>query len=264
MESLRSFCHYLSKASLYYLIVFAFFLVCAILSWVVLPILTLIQLFAGTSKLERLRSVRRLLSSLSRFFVFCIRSLRLASVDVSSLEAHDRTGIYVANHPTIFDAILIIAYKPTVCCIAKPSLLKSVVFGPLIRAASYVSDRDPVHFFTNLREELDQDHSILIFPEGTRSQGQLPGKFKRGAARAAIETGYPLIPLVIRCDPPVLQRSHGWFEFPKRTCTIQIDCDSPIDFTTLKSISGEEPPCVASRKITSFLEDFYTTTISCS
>jgi len=44
---------------------------------------------------------------------------------------------------------------------------------------------------------IERGESVLIFPEGTRSEEGTPGHFKDGAFRLATETGKPVLPVVV-------------------------------------------------------------------
>jgi 1-acyl-sn-glycerol-3-phosphate acyltransferase len=51
----------------------------------------------------------------------------------------------------------------------------------------------------------------MIFPEGTRSRDGELQKFKDGAFRLAIETGTPILPLVLDGTYPALQKGDWRF-----------------------------------------------------
>ena len=46
-------------------------------------------------------------------------------------------------------------------------------------------------------DRLDKKVSVMLFPEGTRTRDGEMGEFKDGAFRLAIETGCPILPLVV-------------------------------------------------------------------
>jgi 1-acyl-sn-glycerol-3-phosphate acyltransferase len=51
--------------------------------------------------------------------------------------------------------------------------------------------------------------SIMIFPEGTRAAGNELGFFKRGAFQLALETGLPILPVVLDGTREILPK-HGY------------------------------------------------------
>jgi 1-acyl-sn-glycerol-3-phosphate acyltransferase len=59
------------------------------------------------------------------------------------------------------------------------------------------------------RRRLDEHVSVMIFPEGTRSQSGDLGEFKRGAFELAIDAKVPIVPLVVHGARSAL-RKHDW------------------------------------------------------
>ncbi|MGH7820169.1 MAG: lysophospholipid acyltransferase family protein, partial [Candidatus Binatia bacterium] len=49
-----------------------------------------------------------------------------------------------------------------------------------------------------LNRAVSQGHSIIIFPEGTRSRNGELLPFKKGAFVAAIHMGYPVVPVIVK------------------------------------------------------------------
>lgn len=110
--------------------------------------------------------------------------------------------IYVANHTSYLDAALIVrAVRYPVRPLGKAELAKVPVFGFVYRKTIVVVDRsDPEHRAASVRRlvrQLHQKISIFLFPEGTFNKTAQPlGPFYDGAFRMAIETGYPVQPVL--------------------------------------------------------------------
>ena len=56
---------------------------------------------------------------------------------------------------------------------------------------------------------LDRRVSVIIFPEGTRSESGELQEFKDGAFRLAVDAGVPIIPLAVHGTKTAL-RKHDW------------------------------------------------------
>lgn len=115
----------------------------------------------------------------------------------------NRHYVFVANHisyldiPLIFQAIR----KNHIRVLGKIEMSKIPVFGLLYRLAVVLIDRSSnksrADSIVRLREVLDKNISIFIFPEGTFNEGRKPLKhFYDGAFRMAIETQTPIKPIV--------------------------------------------------------------------
>lgn len=73
-----------------------------------------------------------------------------------------------------------------------------------------------------LREE---NQSVAIAPEGTRSNSIQPGPFKKGAFHVAMQAGVPIVPIVIHNSIDVAPNG----EFIYRSATVCVDILPPID-----------------------------------
>src|SRR6056297_3343607 len=71
---------------------------------------------------QRRRITRGTIRYLCRFYLNVMRWTGLLHHSASGLDARIKGHLVVANHPTLLDAIFIMAYLPDVCCIAKPGL----------------------------------------------------------------------------------------------------------------------------------------------
>ena len=182
-------------------------------------------------------TARRLLRRFSRFVV----AMSGCRLEVRGLEHLRDLGpaIFVANHASYFDVVLVLATLPaTLRFAAKARLASYPVLGTLIPKAGYIAIEK-----TKLSEQMEgadevsaalgAGESMFVFPEGTfvRAPGLLP--FRLGAFRAAVETGRPLVPVAISgtrhifpahtlllrpgrialtIEPPLRPRDSGWNE----------------------------------------------------
>ncbi|WP_307525460.1 1-acyl-sn-glycerol-3-phosphate acyltransferase [Pedobacter sp. W3I1] len=129
-----------------------------------------------------------------------------------------RAYIYVGNHSSFLDAVAIVICIPQAFSpLGKIEMLKIPVFGWIYRRLVVMIDRSSResrdHSVAELRKDLADGQSILIFPEGTMNKSdQLLNPFYDGAFRLAIETQTPILPFAIlnskihlpRTDPLML------------------------------------------------------------
>ncbi len=115
----------------------------------------------------------------------------------------DRHYVFVANHisymdiPLLFQAIRRNHFR----VLGKMEMSKIPVFGVLYKLAVVLIDRSSARSraksLEKLREVLNQNISIFIFPEGTFNESKKPLKsFYDGAFRMAIETQTSIKPIV--------------------------------------------------------------------
>jgi len=112
------------------------------------------------------------------------------------------TYVFVSNHQSIYDIPVIFWSLPyQVRIIAKQSLGSFPFLGWHLRRTGHllVDRRNPdrSRILRRWRELVKLGLSLIVFPEGTRSQDGRVGRFKAGSFLLAIEAGLPVVPLSI-------------------------------------------------------------------
>lgn len=147
-------------------------------------------------------------------------------------------AILAGNHMGPFDALayghLLQASGIAPRFLAKGSLFDVPVLGALLRASGQVpvhrGSRDGRDALASARESLERGEIMMVFPEGTytRDPEEWPMQARTGAARLALSTGAPLVPVAAwgsRRAWPVgraLPRP-----VPRRTLTMRIGAPIP-------------------------------------
>jgi len=111
--------------------------------------------------------------------------------------------IFMANHQSVFDILITLAYLPgQFRWIAKKELFAVPVFGQAMKSAGYIEiDRQNHEKALQSLElaalRIRQGKSVMTFPEGTRSRDGEIKTFKQGTFYLAIQSGAPIIPISI-------------------------------------------------------------------
>ena len=137
--------------------------------------------------------------------------------------------IIIANHQSVFDIFALVGCLPVrFAWIAKNSLFRIPLFGAAMLKAGYIpierTNRENSHKSIGQASDSLKKHSVVIFPEGTRSRSGAIGRFKRGASYLAAHTGVPIVPVTI---------SGSWERMPPDKWlispgTIRLQIDPPI------------------------------------
>ena len=112
-----------------------------------------------------------------------------------------RSYVFVSNHQSIYDFPILITSIPfELRILAKASLGAFPVIGWHLRHTGHLLiDRARVGRAT-LRKVaglMRRGHSLIVFPEGTRSADGGVLRFKRGLFMLAIEAGLPVVPVAV-------------------------------------------------------------------
>ena len=121
--------------------------------------------------------------------------------------------VLMANHQSLFDIpALLVATPVETRFMAKRSLFQIPLFGWALRAGGFVSiDRrdggSARTAFADALHELRSGASVLVFPEGTRSDDGRLLPFKRGGLLLALRSGLPVVPIGVSGTLDVQARS---------------------------------------------------------
>ena len=98
-------------------------------------------------------------------------------------------AVIVANHPTLLDVTVLLAYVKQASCVVKHSLWRNPFLSVALRAAGYIPSNDPEQLLRDCDAALERGESLIVFPEATRSVPGEPLRLHRGAATIALELG---------------------------------------------------------------------------
>ncbi len=123
--------------------------------------------------------------------------------------------VYIANHPSIVDATLILARLPDAVCIFKPALMRNPAIGPAAIMAGYVRGDTGLDLIKAAASKVSAGQSLLVFPEGTRTTpGTQLGRMKSGFALIADRARAPVRLLVISATPEIGAKGRSWWPAP--------------------------------------------------
>ena len=136
-------------------------------------------------------------------------SQKLIKLSDSTVNVHGLENIpegpvlFVSNHQSNMDIAIICGFidKPK-GFIAKKELKKLPLINKWITLAGsiYLDRENPRKSMEGILEgikTLKNGHSLVVFPEGTRSRGDKRGEFKSGSFKLATKSKVPIVPLTI-------------------------------------------------------------------
>jgi 1-acyl-sn-glycerol-3-phosphate acyltransferase len=159
-----------------------------------------------------------------------------------------RGTVYVANHPSLVDATLILARLPDAVCLFKPSLMRNPAIGPAAVMAGYVRGDTGLDLIKAAGDKVAAGQSMLVFPEGTRTEpGTMLGRMRPGFALIAARAKAPVRLMVIRASPELGARGRPLWPAPALLpCWVEITLDRTWPYEPGRS-AAELTQCVERR-----------------
>jgi 1-acyl-sn-glycerol-3-phosphate acyltransferase len=162
----------------------------------------------------------------------------------------------VANHPSLIDVVLLLGYLPEVDCIMKPAIFENPFMKRPANWLGYIAQRSPEQLFRDVSAALRKNHSVLIFPEGTRTVPGQPIKMGHGAARMAVETGATVLPVAIQVTPPHLFKHEPWWRAPVTVPHYVLTVGEPYPAARFLT-EADGVPSVAARRLSRQWEQYF-------
>lgn len=151
---------------------------------------------------------------LSKIFSKIILSVSGIKLEVEGKEnlTPDKEYIFISNHISYLDIpVLMQAIPKNLRFIYKKSMNKIPIFGWAMYLSKYIpidreNGREAMKSLKKAAELTDNGISIVIFPEGTRSEDGNIGEFKRGFTVLADEAKKDIVPILIIGTDKILSR----------------------------------------------------------
>lgn len=159
------------------------------------------------------------------FFALLQRSGRF-SFDFSALDVlrQEKSLIIAANHPALWDAVMIVSRLPNAVCVMKDALVGNIFLGRGASLAGYICNESARKVIVQAVAELRQGCHVVLFPEGTRTTVLPVNEFKGGIGIIARQADAPVQTVLIETDTPFLGK--GWAMLKKPPlpirCTLRL------------------------------------------
>ncbi len=116
-------------------------------------------------------------------------------------------AIIIANHTSELDTPSVGMLKPNSIFVVNQRVISSKFFGAGIRAAGFRTlSGDDDQAVAELKQQVAEGYSVIIFPEGTRSPNAEIGRFHKGAFFLAEKLGIDILPVLVHGNTDLLPR----------------------------------------------------------
>jgi len=223
---------------------------------VLLTVVLLIFLWPLPIALEQKRKLtRRAISRSAKLFLQMLQLLGLLTYEYRNQERLVTGGqVVIANHPTLLDALFLMAAIPNATFIMKAAMTKHPFMAGIASLAGYLPNS--LHgqdLIDKAVAALHRGHILVIFPEGTRTLDSDHLVFQRGAANIALQAHCPVQPVLIHCNPAILRKNEKWYKVPLRRPAFHIQALDPVVIE--HCIDTAQPPSLQARELTRMLQN---------
>ena len=145
-----------------------------------------------------------------------------------------KSYLAVMNHSSLFDIPTVMTFIPDGSWVGRDKLLKIPSFGRMLERTNYVpinpsSWKKSLEAIKTASSNAADGMTVLIFPEGTRTQDGNIQNFSKGFVRIMRETGVDILPITI----------NGLFTW-KSKYQKYINTSDPIEIIVNKPVKSEQ------------------------
>lgn len=177
--------------------------------------------------------------------VFWSRSiirLLLIRIEVSGQENVNpkQSYVFVANHQSFVDVFAVYGWLPNnFKWLMKKELRKIPFVGAACAVAGHIfvdrsNPRAAMESLQDIKSQLCNGISTVIFPEGTRTKTGVTGRFKRGAFQVAMDVNLPVVPISLSGFYEAMPRSQF---FVNPHARVHLHIGKPTDINQFEDIN---------------------------
>ncbi|KOP37280.1 glycerol acyltransferase [Flavobacterium sp. WLB] len=136
-------------------------------------------------------------------------------------ETFEKPAVIIANHSSFLDILSIGMLSPKIIFLVSDWVYNSPIFGGVVRKAGFYPVSEGLEGgVEHLRKKVNEGYSLMVFPEGTRSENNVIKRFHKGAFFLAEEFKLDIIPVVIHGASELIPK--GDFVIHDGTLTVTI------------------------------------------
>jgi len=157
-------------------------------------------------KKSKLKAFHFVMSKFMQSVLMSYPSLRRKIINTQT-ETFNKPAVIIANHSSFLDILAVGMLSPKIIFLVSDWVYNSPIFGKGVRLAGFYPVSSGVdNGVEHLRAKVEQGFSIMVFPEGTRSEDNAIKRFHKGAFYLAEQLNLDVIPVVIHGYSEVLPK----------------------------------------------------------
>lgn len=223
-----------------------------LLGVLVFPVLRLCSFEAA----RRHRIARKVIATAFRCLLGLMRFLGVLTYELHGRERLGAGGqLILANHPTLVDVVLLMAFVQRADCIVKGALARNPITRGPVLAAGFVFNDSGGGVVRDCVDSLRLGNNLIVFPEGTRTPASGEMLLQRGAARIALAAHRDITPVRIVCTPVTLGKGGRWYHAPTHKPHFDITVGDVIRVAPFAGAATSQ--ALAARRLTDHLAHYF-------
>ena len=189
---------------------FLYFLLGCIFSQLYMLVLMVLPLKRSTKKL----AFHKMIYWFARIFLKSMIIEKVIHVnDVN--ETYKCPAVIIANHQSFIDILLLLSTTPKIVMVTNSWVWNSPFFGWIVRYADFHHSADGYEALAeNIKERINEGYSVIVFPEGTRSEDCSIRRFHKGAFYLADLLKLDILPVLLYGTGQVSSKKQGFYIHP--------------------------------------------------
>lgn len=158
------------------------------------------------NKENKMRNLRKLMS---KFLTSVLYSNPFVKKEIFNPNQEDfsKPSVIISNHTSFLDSLTLSMVSPNIIFLVNDWVYNSPVFGRFVKMAGFYPVSQGVDgSVEHLREKVEQGYSLMVFPEGTRSEDNHIKRFHKGAFYLAEQFDLDILPVYVHGNSEVLPK----------------------------------------------------------
>lgn len=174
---------------------------------ILLSIISLVLYIIPIKKTAKKTFIHKLFRYLTWFMIYMNFLSKKVIINPNG-EDYSEPAIIIANHQSHIDLMLMMLLHHKVVVLTNPRNFTNPIYGPALRYAGFIEvDGSYESILSQVKEQVTEGYSIVIFPEGHRSEKGKLQRFHKGAFYLANELDIDILPIIIYGQKESLKKS---------------------------------------------------------
>lgn len=154
----------------------------------------------------KMNGFRYLISKFMKSVLYTNPFVRKKVINIHN-EDFKKPAVIIANHSSFLDILAVGMLSPKIIYLVSDWVYNSPVFGATVKKAGFYPVSEGLEGgLEHLRKKIDEGYSLMVFPEGTRSESNQIKRFHKGAFYLAEHFNLDIVPIVIHGTSEVLPK----------------------------------------------------------